>query len=306
MRDHPPSHRRLTVTHEHGERVRVAAAGVEIACYEYAPDVPAFEGPKPYLHPVRTLSGGLVTGYRPNDHRWHKGIQMTWTDVSGQNFWGGNTYVHGRGYVPLDNVGSIRHDAFAVIDLTPDDLTLDEELSWLTSTGETWITERRRLRVHGVDVERGTWVLDAVIELRNVRDTELRLGSPTTNGRPDAGYTGFFWRGPRAFTGGGIHTRDGGGPETMGTSSPWLAFTGEHDDVDGGATLLVIAGTTSHGTPTWFVRTEPFPGVAPSPAFHEVIVLPPEDVLRLHHRIVIADRIWTREEIERAALEHAL
>ena len=156
-----PSQHRLTVTHEHGERVRVAAGGVEIACYEYAPDVPAFEGPKPYLHPVRTLSGGLVTGYRPNDHRWHKGIQMTWTDVSGQNFWGGNTYVHGSGYVPLDNVGSIRHDAFAVIDLTPDDLGLDEELSWLTSTGETWIAERRRLRVHGVDVERGTWVLDA-------------------------------------------------------------------------------------------------------------------------------------------------
>src|SRR5919109_1811930 len=211
---------RLTVTHEHGERVRVAAGGVEIACYEYAPDAPAFEGPKPYLHPVRTLSGGLVTGYRPNDHRWHKGIQMTWTDVSGQNFWGGNTYVHGTGYVPLDNVGSIRHDAFAVIDLTPEDLTLDEELSWLTSTGETWIAERRRLRVHGVDVERGTWVLDAVIELRNVRDAELRLGSPTTNGRPNAGYTGFFWRGPRAFTGGGIHTPGRGGPGTMGTSSP--------------------------------------------------------------------------------------
>jgi hypothetical protein len=306
MRDSTPRQHRLTVTHEHGERVRIAAGGVEIACYEYAPDVPAFESPKPYLHPVRTLSGGLVTGYRPNDHRWHKGIQMTLTDVSGQNFWGGNTYVHGTGYVPLDNVGSVRHDSFAVIDLTPDDLTLDEELSWLTSTGETWIAEHRRLRVHGVDVERGTWVLDAVVELCNVRGAELRLGSPTTNGRPNAGYTGFFWRGPRAFIGGGIHTPDGGGPEAMGTSSPWLAFTGEHDDVDGGATLLVIAGTSSHGRPTWFVRTEPFPGVAPSPAFAEAIALPPQDVLRLHHRIVIADRIWPREEIERAATDHAL
>jgi hypothetical protein len=46
--------------------------------------------------------------------------------------------------------------------------------------------------------------------------------------------------------------------------------------------------------------------VAPAPAFHEVIVLQPQDVLRLHHRIVIADRIWTREEIERAAVDHAL
>ena len=297
---------RLTVTHEHGRSVGIAAGDVEIARYEYAPEVPAFEGPKPYLHPVRTLSGALVTGYRPNDHRWHKGIQMTWTDVSGHNFWGGNTYVHGTGYVPLDNVGWIRHDGFGVIDLTADDLTLDESLSWITSTGESWIAERRRLRVHGVDVERGTWVLDVVAELSNVRGEDLQLGSPTTNGRHNAGYTGFFWRGPRAFTGGGIHTADGGGPESMGTSSPWLAYTGEHDDVDGGATLLVLAGTSSHGPLTWFVRNDPFAAVNPSPAFHEVITLPPRDTLRLHHRVVVADRIWTREEIERSAAEHAL
>jgi hypothetical protein len=37
-----------------------------------------------------------------------------------------------------------------------------------------------------------------------------------------------------------------------------------------------------------------------------VIVLPPRDVLRLRHRIVIADRMWTREEIELAAADHAL
>ena len=30
-----------------------------------------------------------MTGYRPHDHRWHKGLQMTWTHVSGENFWGG-------------------------------------------------------------------------------------------------------------------------------------------------------------------------------------------------------------------------
>jgi len=301
-----PERTALTVTHEHGKRIGIAVGEVEIASYDYAPDVPAFEGPKPYLHPLRTLTGAPVTGYRPNDHRWHKGIQMTWTDVSGQNFWGGNTYVHGMGYVPLDNVGSIRHDAFAVIDLTPGDLTLDESLTWITSTGEHWIAERRRHRVHGVDAERGTWVLDFVTELSNIRGQDLELGSPTTNGRRGAGYTGFFWRGPRAFTGGSIHTAAGGGPESMGSTSPWLAYTGEHDDVDGGATLLVLAGTSSHGPLTWFVRNDPFPAVNPSPAFHEVITLPPRDTLRLHHRVVVADRIWTREEIERSAAEHAL
>jgi Methane oxygenase PmoA len=298
----------LTVTHEHGMRIGVAVGEVEIASYVYGPGVAAFEAPKPYMHPMRTLSGALVSAYRPHDHRWHKGAQMTWSHVSGQNFWGGNTYVHGRGYVPLDNVGAMRHDRFDVIDLTGDELTLRETLTWVASTGERWVAETRTLRWHGVDVERGIWALDFATQLRNIRGEELELGSPTTHGRPNAGYTGFFWRGPRGFTGGEIITAaGGGGPETMGTSdSPWLAYTGKNDDVDGGSTLLVLAGSTSHGTITWFVRNDPFPAVNPSPAFDKEITLADGETLALRHRVVVADRIWTREEIEGLAAEHAL
>ena len=92
----------------------------------------------------------------------------------------------------------------------------------------------------------------------------------------------------------------------MGTSSAWLAFTGEHDDVDGGAGPLVIAGTSSHGKPAWFVRSEPLPGVGARAC------LPRSD--RLSRRrtcsgcttaVVIGDRMWTREEIKQAAADHA-
>ena len=298
----------LTVTHEHGTSIGVAVGDVEIASYVYGADIPAFEASKPYLHPMRTLSGALVSAYRPHDHRWHKGFQMTWSHVSGQNFWGGNTYVHGTGYTPLDNVGAMRHDSFDLIDVTGDELTFSESLTWVASTGEEWVAERRKLRLHGVDVERGTWMLDFETELRNIRGEDLELGSPTTHGRPNAGYTGFFWRGPRGFTGGEIITADGGGgPETMGTTaSPWLAYTGKHDDVDGGATLLVFGGSTSHGTLTWFVRNDPFPAVNPSPAFDKEITLAPDERLALRHRVVVADRIWTRAEVEGFAAEHAL
>jgi methane monooxygenase PmoA-like len=298
---------RLTVTHEHGTAVGVAAGDVEIGRYVYGEDIPAFEAPKPYLHPIRTLAGGLVSAYRPNDHRWHKGLQMTWSHVSGQNFWGGNTYVHGQGYTPKDNVGSMRHDAFDLIELTGAELTLSEELTWVASTGEEWASERRSLRFHGVDPARGTWMLDVGSEVTTIRDEPLHLGSPTTAGRHNAGYTGWFWRGPRDLTGGEIIAADGaGGPETMGTTkSPWLAYTGEHDEVDGGATVLVFAGSTSRGRITWFVRNDPFPGVNPSPAFHEEIVLPPGESVVLAHRFVVADRIWTRAEVEAFAAEHA-
>ena len=104
----------ITLTHVHDDRVAVAVARpnakpITLFEYVYRPGGAAFEGPKPYLHPVRTLADEVVTTFRPHDHRWHKGIQMTIAHLSGQNFWGGNTYVHGKGYLPTPEVGRMDH-----------------------------------------------------------------------------------------------------------------------------------------------------------------------------------------------------
>ena len=299
-------------------RLVVRAGDVAIATYVHDGDFAASESRKPYLHPLRTLDGAVVSAFRPNDHRWHKGLQMTASHVSGQNFWGGGTYVHGRGYVPLDNVGTLRHDDFEAVSADGGEVLLRERLTWLPSTGGEWAAESRELRFSGVDPERGTWVLDVANEVRNVRGEALELGSPTTHGRPAAGYTGWFWRGPRGWTGGEVGTAElsgeGAAAAAMGASSPWLSYSAEHDEVDGGGTLLFLAGTASvagpggeRGVPLrWFVRDVPFPAVAPSFAFSEEVVLAPGEALRLRHRLVVADRVWDRAEVEAAAAEHAL
>ncbi|MDN3309840.1 PmoA family protein [Microbacterium oryzae] len=292
--------------------VTVSAAGVEVARYVYDEDAPAFEGPKPYLHPIRTVGGAPLTGFRPWDHRWHKGLQMTLTDVSGQNFWGGNTYVHGEGYIPLDNVGRVRHDAFTTLS-DGDAAVVEEELTWVTQAGSEWLRERRTLRFHSFDVADGRWVLDLTTTLRNISDQDLVLGSPTTNGRENAGYSGLFLRLARSFTGGAVTVPEADGPVTrmgaaadavMGSAAPWLALSGPLDEVDGGATVLAFAGHSS-GEPDvrWFVRSEPFPTLAPSPTFSETVVLAPGDELHLSHRFAFLDRERDAEELARLAEE---
>src|SRR5438876_12112493 len=95
-----------------GSALVITYGDTEVATYVYRPHAPATEAPKPYLHPLRTLTGGPVTNYRPHDHRWHKGLQFTWSHVSGQNFWGGPTFeadAPGNGYVWRDNLGRIEH-----------------------------------------------------------------------------------------------------------------------------------------------------------------------------------------------------
>ncbi|MEV0599915.1 PmoA family protein [Streptomyces sp. NPDC050315] len=297
----------ITVTHTHGERIQVAAAGTELLSYVYAPDPVAFESRKPYVHPLRTLAGHTVSGYRPNDHRWHKGLQMTASHLSGQNFWGGNSYVHGKGYLPLhERIGSMRHDGFDTFDVAEDRLDFTESLTWVENGGQEWARERRTVAVHSVDTEAGAYALDWSIRLTNVRGETLRFGSPTTAGREMAGYTGLQWRGPRAFTGAQVLTPAGPSTdqETMGkpvTEHPWIAVVGEHDDVDGHATLAFAHAPENTEAPHpshWFVRSEPIPTVAFSWAFFEEFALEPGESFAYRYRVLVADGAWDASRIE--------
>ena len=170
--------------------------------YIYEPDMPQAESPKPFFHPINTLAGDLITNYRPHDHVWHKGIQMTIAHLDGQNFWGGGSYRHGQGYVDLPNNGSQRHDSWESIEVEDEHFAATEKLSWITQAGEHWIDETRGIAVEALDAKAGYWALDFTTSLRNVRGTALHIGSPTTEGRPLAGYGGLFWRGPRSFDNG--------------------------------------------------------------------------------------------------------
>lgn len=265
---------------------------------------------------MRTLADNVVTDYRPNDHRWHKGLQMTASHLSGQNLWGGNTYVHGQDYVPLpERVGSMAHIGFDEVSAEAGHAVVAERLSWRHNDGTHWADELRRVELHDVEHARsgsgatdagpgGSWTLTWSSAITNRRTEPLLFGSPTTHGREAAGYTGLFWRGPRAFRGGRILGPDGEGPGLMGTQAPWLAYSGEHDGADGHATLIFRHApendhTGAGGTHPahWFVRDEPFAAVAPSFAFHEELELAPGDTLSRRYRVTVADGAWDRERI---------
>ncbi|MFE2266749.1 DUF6807 domain-containing protein [Streptomyces griseosporeus] len=294
------------LVHTLGERITVTdpATGVELLAYVYRPEA-AWEAPKPYLHPLRTLAGDVVTDYRPNDHRWHKGLALTASHLSGANLWGGNTYVPGEGYLALpERVGSMAHAGFDEVGAGGGRAVITERLTWHPYGGELWAEERRRIEVHDIDAGSRSWALTWTSAITNRRKEPLRFGSPTTAGRELAGYTGLFWRGSRAFRGGRILGPDAEGPRMMGTQAPWLAFTGEHDGTDGHATLVFAhapendhSGAAGGHPAHWFVRNDPFAAVAPSWAFFEELELAPGDTLTRRYRVVVADGAWGREEI---------
>jgi len=266
-----------------GASVLVSWEGAELFRYVCRPDDPPLESPRPYLHPVRTLAGDLVTGCRPEDHPWHKGISWALPNVGPENFWGGPTYRRGDGYVQLDNNGTMRHDGFAAVEALGDVARLEERLTWVTAAGSPLLRERREITAT-VRADRSAWVLGFVTVMRNVSGRPVGIGSPTTEGREDAGYGGLFWRGPAGFAGGRVLVDHGvEGNEVMGWRGPWLAFATP------AATLVFRDAPANPGFPCrWFVRSSPYACACPAPFYSSVVPVPAGAGLTLSYEIVVA------------------
>jgi len=223
----------LAIADRAGRALDVRCGDTLLATYVYAPDDPAVESPRPYFHPVRTLAGDEISLYRPHDHVWHKGIAWSLPNVSlpnvgTENFWGGPTYTRGRGYEQLPNNGTIAHRAFEWMTVTADRTEIGERLDWITAGGDVWFDETRSFAVALVDAT--AWVLTFATRMTNVSAYPIMIGSPTTEGRDNAGYGGLFWRGPRSFSGGTVYAPGlAGGDELMGIRADWLGFAGRHE-----------------------------------------------------------------------------
>lgn len=284
------------------DRVRFAANGSMLAEYVHLPTDVQLESPRPYFSPIRTLGGEVVTLFRPHDHVWHKGIAWSLPVVGDENFWGGPTFVSGRGYVQLANNGTQQHRTFAERADAPADADaaapdrLVETLDWVTEARATVFEEHRTMGATILDAQTpgaasDAWLLGFQTRLRNVTDRPIPIGSPTTRGRENAGYGGLFWRGPRSFTGGTVLAPGvAGGDELRGTRAPWMGFSGRHDGSGGASTVVMIddPGNVQH-PPQWFARSEDFACLCPAPFFSEEHTVEPGDTLVLRYGVVVAD-----------------
>ncbi|WOP19320.1 DUF6807 family protein [Raineyella sp. LH-20] len=243
--------------------VTVIANGLHLARCVIEP-TPAFESPRPYWHPLRTLHGAVVSDHRPPDHSWHWGLSLAVANIRVNaldeevNLWGGVTWVTGDGYRQLNNNGSERHDGWRT---SAGGAT--EDLTWCTAGGQEFLAETRAHRLVAV---RTGWALRVTSTWRNLTDDVIVFGSPTTAGRPNAGYGGFFLRGSEALRGARVEL-DGSpidADAAMGERGMAMSLL-----APGGlrVTMRSLPGNPVEPTP-WFVRTDPVVMLCAAPFFH--------------------------------------
>lgn len=244
---------------EQGLRV----GGRHVVGYRWAADLPSSASPRPYLHPVRTLAGAEVSEAVPADHRHHLGVGIAIADVDGVNFWGGRTYVPGRGPSWRRDHGVQRHLRFARREAG----RLVEHLVWEDPDGTPVVSEERVIAARPLDGS--AWVLDVTCTLTTPTDAPVTIRSSATKGRTGAGYGGFFWRAPGSATDRAVFTADAEGEERVnGSRAPWVALCGT--TVDGQDWTLVLAQRGS--ADPWFVRVREYLGAGPGLAWERPLV----------------------------------
>ncbi|MFE4543963.1 DUF6807 family protein [Arthrobacter sp. NPDC056727] len=272
----------------------LAVDGRPVAWLQDGSRITPTSSPRPYLHPVRTFAGTVVTDHLPADHVWHLGAGVAIQDVAGVNFWGGRTYTRkAGGYVWQDDHGRIE-----ITDAAESPGTLDQTLRWLGPDGTPVLSEQRHWRYDPVGLS--AWKLRLHFELSPAGAEPVALGSPGSNGRENGGYGGFFWRLPPVTTA-RLWTDAAEGEDAVhGTAAPWLACSGVFGAAGtsgtGKAATLVFLAAPQAPDP-WFVRLAGYPGVGLSLAWDTPVLATADSPVRRTVTVLIADGILSTTDI---------
>jgi predicted dehydrogenase len=294
----------LRVPWAHPERdtvlVRAQLSDSNVAIYRDGRGTIPTSSPRPYLHPVRTRTGIVVSAHHPADHDWHNGLGMAIPDVNGNHFWGGGSYVPGQGYVLLDDHGVITGEPPEL----NDNNAFSQQLQWIGHDGSVSLREVRSISWAALDDR--TWKL--IFESALHADHGAELNSPGSRGRIGGGYGGFFWRFP-ACDNVEVFTAEAHGEDAVhGSVAPWLAWSADFaagPGISGAATIVIAAPDAAAAAEPWFVRVRDYPGVGSALAWDHPVILAPGAVLRRQFAIAIADGRRSEAEARQLAAELA-
>lgn len=202
---------------------------------------------KPYLHPLRTADGKIVTrGYpmenlagETRDHPHHQGLWFTHGDVNGFDFWANPAAGPKKGKVIVDSITKAEGG--------PRTGVISFQARWIDANGKALLREDRTMTFSGagpnrlIDFDVTFTALDQPVKFGDTKEGTfaIRLADSLTEKSKGAVLT------------------NAAGAQTMqnvwGKPSPWVDYSGKLDGEAVGIAIFDHPGNPKHPT-TWHAR----------------------------------------------------
>lgn len=249
-----------------------------------------WDAPRPFVHPLTTPAGAVLSVEAPADHPWHHALWFTIKFVNGENFW-----------EEYGEFGTLR--TLTIEESPSGDDTVSEttaRIEWIAPDGSTpRLHETRTIRTEAIDA--AAYAIDWIETIEAPVDTVLDRTPFTTWG----GYGGLTLRGAPDWTDTSIRLDDGIERERcLGEPSPWLSIEG--------ATPVGRAGVKAFDHPDnprapspWYASTradtygEGWANfVNAAFLWNEPLAIGAGVPLSLRYRLIVHDGPWAVERIE--------
>lgn len=255
--------------------------------YDFEPASEIKDSPRPFIHPLYSLDGDVLTNWRPNDHPWHHGVSFTLSSLDGVNFWGGPSHRAEDSYQWREDQGVQRHLEWK--EQSPE--LMVQRLAWINpQAGDAVVvTEEREFRT---TLMTDGWSLEWISRVTNPHDHELVAHNyHSLGGLKGSHYTGLQFRGARGLLDEhgddaiGLRGEQGASELSAlhGTAANWLEW---HTQSDQSLNRQVIRFESLSGAIPWFVRPEN-PLVAFAPHREDPLTFAAGQTREFHHCITI-------------------
>lgn len=240
------------VPNEQAHRVDVTIDGKPFTSYVFDP-----ARKKPFLYPLRSAAGNVVTrGYpiepRPNertDHPHHIGLWFNYGSVNGLDFWNNSDAIPAA---RAPRMGTIVHKRIVSATGGSNKGELNVEADWVDSTGKVLLKDESRYVFRGDATSRS---IEHTTRLTAAKETvvfgeskEGLLGIRVARSLELPGKDS-----PPGVTGNYVGSDGKTGDDVWGTRGPWTMLRGKVGDED--VTLAILDHPSNPGFPAyWHAR----------------------------------------------------
>ncbi|MBW3621938.1 MAG: PmoA family protein [Armatimonadetes bacterium] len=253
-------------------RITLTSLTGPIFTYHYGAEVG-----KPYLHPLYTPSGSVLTSVAPEYAPGHRGVFFGWADVNGVDFW-----HEGQAPSPVPQ-GRITTEGDRVqLETEKDRIRVYALHLWKRPDGYVLLEEHRVLTAHEPE-EEGWQVLDWRSEFHAPFE-DVVLGNVQKS-------MGLSYSASEELAGGHfINSRQLEGPATNGRAAEWCDFAGpEKNGPHSGGVAIMASRRNPHPRPEFFTAAEPLGFISASFAYRAPFTVRKGESVTLLYRLVLHD-----------------